>query len=532
MKEEINSDTARDLIARGSDIMNFDINHPATLPPEIRQALEVIANRQIAGRLMKSDVDLNLRNLKIHCKTRLGFDVTKETLEADYKQVYQDMLEEMGDDADGTPEEKPKLSEAELEAAAQLGQKDLVTEYRRALRDLGYVADRYTTRSLMHTVFGRLMNKKTGSVHRGRGRSGKSVGLECMFNLTHPANRMRATSITEGALYQLGYLDHLFILGGELRKHRPGDDDSMQQLLRQFLSEPELTRIRLEEQASGKGEKYKLTSHTVGGYASVAWTTTQQTQLMHDEFASRLTAYPSNESAATTMEVQKLKAARAKDPLGAAIIQAETVEKFNKFDLSLEPLSVAIPFADQIILSSKDTTARAIFEQLLEHIQISALYNQHNRARSADGCIIATVEDYESAHELVAKGAFKAMETVSREALELYELIKKQQALAGKDIADFTLQDLIDWTEKPRSTLQGYVLQLLRADMMVEIAGPRNNAKHYLLKERTIAKQDLGMVSPDALRSNFGSNGEKPAIAESSVAESDSAAGGKGADER
>lgn len=188
---------------------------------------------------------------------------------------------------ESTAAEKPQLTDDEYRRAVEFGKADLLSHYRKALKDLGYIADDYTALALMHTAYSRLSNKKHGWLHHGRSRSGKSEGLECAYRLLHDSNKLRATSMTAGALYQLGHLDHIFILGGELKVARPGEDTSMQQIFRQFISEPKITHHRLEEQQGAVGKKYVSTEHTVSGFASIAWTSTKEPEALNDEFALR-----------------------------------------------------------------------------------------------------------------------------------------------------------------------------------------------------------------------------------------------------
>jgi DNA-binding transcriptional ArsR family regulator len=469
----------------------------AVLPPiELRAALHDLAQNFIEGRVLMTDVTASLKHWAGILKSR-GQSTNLQSLQQDFNGLIVQLREQAKLEKQNQLTEKPRVSGDQLERAKDLGRGDILAQFKQALHDQGYIADEYTARALLHTIYARLLNSKSGWLFHGRSRSGKSKGLECAFELLHPSNRMRATSMTTGAIYGLGHLDHLFILGGELRALKPGEDDQTQQVLRQFLSEKELTHHRLEEKGNGQGG-YERTEHTVTGFASIAWTSTKDPVEFKDEFALRLTSVPANDSSNVTSEVMLLAAARAKAPTKSRNIERAAIERFQNFDLSLEPLDVIIPYAEYIVLKNTDTTARGIFEILLAHIRISALYNQHkiDRNRDEHGCIIATVEDYKSAHELVTKGAFKIFDPVSPGAKEVYGTASKHF-----EEKTFSMKELVDATQRPRSTLQGYMAQLKEADMVEEFFDGRS--KRFKLLGSIIESSYLGLVPTTELISSL-----------------------------
>lgn len=179
--------------------------------------------------------------------------------------------------------------------------------------------------------------------------------------------------MTTGALFGLGHIENKFILGGELKILKAGEDDDTQRVLRQFISEREITHHRLEGAVTSTGRGYVMTAHSVSGVAAIAWTSTKDPQALNDEFAARLTSVRTDDSSDVTSEVMRLKAQRAQDPIGTQAAEDAIVEIFHNFDLSLESLHVTVPFADLIVIDNSDTTARSNFDMLLQHTMISAL---------------------------------------------------------------------------------------------------------------------------------------------------------------
>lgn len=488
-------------------------NAPSSDEPESSDVLETVTELpafadtflarlveyRVAGKLSNSGLDANLDKLKTALKKRCSITVSVESLRKDFNdrrtsaQAEEEAIGKLQIEADGSSL-LPELSEAQLAAARELGTGNILKKFQSALKLLGYVADDYTTLGIMHTVYARLLPKKTGWLHKGPKRSGKSLGLDGGFQLLHPSNCMRATSMTVGAVYSLGRLEHIFILCGELRVSGKAEDDDLQRVLRQFISEPEMTHVRLEEVNTAGGKKYVRTEHTVSGVASIAWTTTKDSELLNDEFTARLTAIESNSSIEVTKRVMELKAARAKSPLQHKEAEREMIELFQLFDLSLRPLEVAIDYSDKICISPTDPSARSNYDLLLQHIKISALYNQHQRERDSDGCIVATFYDYEAAYELMERGAYRALDPLSGPARSALQQFRQTWNLDDQ----FTVYDLMKKFGKARTTVQDWLKQWTVADLVDEI-GSFDRKTCYRLNDREIAEHDLGWVTPASL---------------------------------
>ena len=79
-----------------------------------------------------------------------------------------------------------------------------------------------------------------GCVIHGASSSGKSDLVEKSATFLPPEVVMRFTSFSSQALSYLGSLEHKYIIGGELKPYKPGEDDSFQQCFRQLFLKIEL----------------------------------------------------------------------------------------------------------------------------------------------------------------------------------------------------------------------------------------------------------------------------------------------------
>lgn len=453
-------------------------------PAELRAKLIEMARLYHNGALLTAEVHMNLKDWAKRLR------VTKESLWEDFK-IELNRLESEQNPSD---EERPSLTEDELKAAKEFGKQDLVEAHRKGFRSTGYVANRINTLALMHTMYARLLKQKTGWLHYGASRSGKSAGLDAAFKLVHPANRMRATSMTAGAVFSLGHLEHKFILCGELQVYRPGEDDLFQRVMRQFISEAEITHVRLEERQSNKGSQYTRTTHTVSGFAAVAWTSTRDPHEFKDEFALRLTSIPSNEDEATTNDVMDLKLSRAEDSSHSSL-EENVVKQFNNFDLSLEALDVTIPFAKRIKPRNRDTSMRGIVDLMILHIEISALINQHARKRDANGKVIAEQEDYDNTYLLVNLGAHRVQAVMGNAATESFGVLRSK--IADLD-APLTIREIGKHTGKHQNTVKGYIDKWIKADLIAEQPRYGKNARKFVILDSADASTpSLGLIPPE-----------------------------------
>lgn len=468
------------------------------IPEALKVEVEKLANERVRGTVSNSDVHASLKSWVAQLKES-GVEIALETLKSDFAEMKERIEQKLLENAD----EQPKEFEVDLHAASEFGRRDLVKTLQEAAKALGYIYTDTLALAMLHVFGARLCHRKTGFLIFGRSRSGKSRALEIVFNLTHPSNRMRATSITPGALYQMGVIDHKFILGGELTVLKPGEDDIFQQTLRQWLSEPELTHIRLEKTKSGNS--YEQVKNTVSGVASVAWTSTKDPYLMKDEFVLRLILLSSDDSRITTENAQTLTADRAVSPEAAEEQEKFYIEAFHNYDLSLKHIPVKIPFAHAIKIESSDTTARSTYEQLLQQTEISTLLHQHQR--ELDGrYLISTLADPKAAYDLVNDGAFRLFNPISKTCKTTFEEISK----VVTDGEGFSIPDLQKMVRIPRSTLQDHLIILRQSGVVEELPekGVRNAKRYKILSRQLPEGLDLGLVEPDRLQHLFDQDGK------------------------
>jgi len=129
---------------------------PRTIPDWFKESLDDLARRHATGETYETEVAIYLDAWAVSLKEEDRLKVTKEAVRNDFDRLFQQYLKEFENtikEDDPARPEKTKLTAEQSQQARELGQTDLLSAYKNALETLGYVADDYATRSLMHTVY-------------------------------------------------------------------------------------------------------------------------------------------------------------------------------------------------------------------------------------------------------------------------------------------------------------------------------------------------------------------------------------------
>jgi hypothetical protein len=190
------------------------------------------------------------------------------------------------------------------------------------------------------------------------------------------------------------------------------------------------------------------------------------------------------------------------NPVDAIKKEEQAKILFNAFDLTLSPMQVFIPFADLIMPEARDTTSREIFDQILKHIQISALIYQHQRKRYNDG-IVAQLEDYINAYELVINGTFNVLDPLSSRARKAFEEVLDSFASNANSNSEnsrrFTQKDLQELLVAPASTVSDWI-HAWQSRELIDCPNFPQKPYRYRILVNEIRSYSLGLISPSDLQ--------------------------------
>lgn len=373
---------------------------------------------------------------------------------------------------------------------------DLLPEFHRLLTQSGYICDELLAASIWLSHGARLLHTSSAFFFTGASGSGKTDALVRGAAFLPPEAVLSLTSISDQALHYLGDIKHKYVIFGEIAPRVDEQDDARQMAMRQLISENKITRLTVEK-PDGKHNVAVLKE--TEGPCVVTATTTKEPNKFNDELQNRASWVPSNDSDDVTRAVLFSIAAKAANPVNVSDASLELgVKAFQEFHRTLEPLSVTIPFASEIMPTSKHVTVRRLFNLVLNYIRANALLHQHSRQRqpASDGdVIVAEPVDYALAYKVLTASAPRVLEACPPRARQAFDEVLRSALSDGKVMSTGQIQALI---RQPDSTVRRWLSDLTRSGLLVCYGKDVRQNVYTLAPGITeFYTQDLGLVPPD-----------------------------------
>lgn len=195
-----------------------------------------------------------------------------------------------------------------------------------------------------------------------------------------------------------------------------------------------------------------------------------------------------DESIAQTDRILALQRRLRSDPeqQGAIGRKSTIIKRHIAIQRLLQCKRVVIPFADRIQFPSLSVRYRRDQDIFLTLIEASALLNQYRRSTkknsSGDEFILADIEDYEIARDLLSAFIAKATDDLSAHAHGVLDLILE------KGLTTFALDDLKtlrpDWT---RYKFRSGISELLKLEVLISPSAGRGKIRQYRLHAQAAA---------------------------------------------
>lgn len=374
---------------------------------------------------------------------------------------------------------------------------DIFEEFRTTLKTYsGYIASDLNASTILVSHASRLLGKSSAFIICGPSASGKSDLIEKGAEYLPPESVLRCTSFSNQALQYIGALTNKYVVGGELKPLVPGEDDSFQQAFRQLISENAISRATSEKDENGiRGTKI----HRTTGPVTFIFSTTREQTNFNDEFVNRLSWCPTSDEPGLTKQVLKIQAESAMNPPNEARRAAILLEKeaWREYHLSLEPLTVKIPFADQILVNSFLVTTRRLYPLLLNYISASAILNQFQRKYAFDNgtkMIVANHQDYKKAYDLITANAPRALDLVGPRAIATFKKIR--QLFGNTEFTVAQIRKVIPGLSL--ATAKRHIADLKNAGCIADFKKD-GKAFVYQIVQEPAPMEDLGLVHPDLI---------------------------------
>lgn len=351
-------------------------------------------------------------------------------------------------------EPPPIMNDAErAEALAMLRAPDLMDRIARDMDALGYVGEDINKKLGYLIAVSRRLAEPLSAIlisQSGAGKSGLAGALE---RLVPPEDVVFWSRLTPQALY---YVEKDFLKRKLVVIEERAGSDAADYSIRVLQSKHKLVQaVPVKDPATG-------TIHTrtmeVEGPAAFLETTTRLT--INPENASRCFELYLDESAAQTGRVQKAQRAAKTVEAIARREQGKATERVHQnAQRLLDPVAVAIPFAELLTFPTSWLRTRRDNLRMLNLIEAVAFLHQFQRPRkrlpTGVEYVEASVEDYAIAYSLATTALGFGLDELRKPARDLLALMEsKAKALAedrGATLAGitFTRRDVRSWSGLP-----------------------------------------------------------------------------------
>ena len=408
--------------------------------------------------------------------------------------------------AEAAPNGVEAMSAAEREEAlAFLKRPDLLDQAARDIDALGYVGEETNKRLLYLVAVSRKLEDPLSAIVLSQSGAGKSGLTEVIERLSPPEDVVLLTRLTPQSLYytEPGFLDRKLVIVEERYGSIEADYS-----IRVLQSRKKLIAAAPVKDPQTGNMRTKV--FMVEARAAFIEATTASS--VNHENATRCFELQMDESEEQTRRIHE-RQRLLRTGRGLQLRQeAEVITRrhWNAQRL-LEPLPVVIPFADRLSFPSSWMRTRRDHARFLNLIEVSAFLHQHQRQRSLEGAVVASLADYEAAYALAGEVLKETLSDVKRPLREAYERI---QALAVNGEGFVSRRELREALNVPDSTLRGWLQELVELEYLEAEAsrGGAGKATRYRVSEHGPRPGvTLGLLAPSELAQVLGEGSKKPA---------------------
>lgn len=386
------------------------------------------------------------------------------------------------------------------EALSFLRRADLLEQAAADIDSLGYVGEETNKRLLYLVAVSRKLEDPLSAIVLSQSGAGKSGLTEVIERLTPPEDVVLLTRLTPQSLYytEPGFLDRKLVIVEERYGSIEADYS-----IRVLQSRKKLIAAAPVKDPQTGNMRTKV--FTVEARAAFIEATTASS--VNHENATRCFELTMDETEAQTQRIhERQRLMRTEAGLRIRGEAAAVTRRHWNAQRLLETLPVLIPFADRLRFPSSWMRTRRDHARFLNLIEVSAFLHQHQRGRTPEGAIVASLADYETAYALAGDVLKETLSDVKR---PLREALQRVQALAAKtEGAAVTRRELREALGVPDSTVRRWLAELVELEQLAVVEEGRQGAgktTRYVLVERQ-GRSDvvLGLLTPEELRRALG----------------------------
>ncbi len=393
----------------------------------------------------------------------------------------------------------PAMSEAErCEALGFLRRSDLLDQAARDIDALGFVGEETNKRLLYLVAVSRKLEDPLSAIVLSQSGAGKSGLTEVIERLCPPEDVVLLTRLTPQSLYytEPGFLDRKLVIVEERYGSIEADYS-----IRVLQSRKKLIAAAPVKDPQTGNMRTKV--FTVEARAAFIEATTASS--VNHENATRCFELMMDETEEQTRRIhERQRVMRTGRGLELRRLAEAITRRHWTAQRLLEPLPVVIPFADRLSFPSSWMRTRRDHARFLNLIEVSAFLHQHQRERTSEGAIVASLADYEAAYALAGE---VLRETLSDLKKPLREALQRIQGLAAKGEDVVSRREIREALNVPDSTVRGWLAELVELEYLEAEAsrGGAGKATRYRVTGRGPQLDvTLGLLSPAQLAEVLG----------------------------
>lgn len=382
-------------------------------------------------------------------------------------------------------------SEARSQAGILLDSPDILTEAARVFNALGLVGEEKAARLLYLSITSRLLDRPVNIGVKGPSSGGKSFTVQTALMVFPPSAFYALSSMSEHALaYSQEPLSHRFLV---LYEAAGMTSDFVTYLIRTLLSEG---RIRYETvEKTSEGLMPRLIERE--GPTGLIVTTTSTN--LHSENETRMLSITVKDDPVQTRAVLGALAERANGN-GPTVVDLTAWHALQTWLELAGCHSVTIPYAHSLAekANAKAVRLRRDFGAVLNLIASHAILHQVHRERSADGRIVAIIEDYRAVYDLVVDILSEGVQTtVKKEIRETVEAVR--EIVKDDDQKSATVIQVAGRLDLDKSAASRRVRMAIEDGYLINLQDKKGQPAKLVIGDPLPAEEEPVLPHPDSL---------------------------------
>lgn len=396
--------------------------------------------------------------------------------------VTEDLLIQLGEECRRRPEERPtdpdteKVRRAEAAAAAEqrartlLDDPDILSRVTEAIKANGYVGDPTPAKLAYVALTSRFLKRPINLALVADSSAGKNMTIDMALMLVP---REAVYMFSAGSPRSIIYTDEDFRHRVVVFKEADSipSDAPAASAVRALAEDNELRyEVTTSDQRTGKFKTEVIRKQGPTGLI------TTSTRALRHQLSTRVLRVPMAGDVNTTHEVIESQGRRA----AGNTVSRPDLAPFLALQQWLAIAGehrVIVPFGEELarlMPTAQDVRLRRDFDKVLSCVKTIAILRQCQRERTASGEIVATIDDYTVARDLLESSFYAAGEEICPPVIrETVEAVPKE---VGQPVSEIELAKHLGL---PKQTISWRVLKALERGWLKNI-GPRNRRPYRL----------------------------------------------------